>query len=280
MTSKKQVAANQANSKKSTGAKTEQGKQAVSLNAVKHGIFSSRLVMPFESADEYGQLLDGLIDSLNPTGSVEQLLVEKVAVAMWRQLRRTKAESAGIEMNRSIYKQKIRSQVQDMTSDGYSLLDVADFSPITAEGVAQVKWCKVVLAEFEKLDDDLLNDVEHIKTAPEIMKQLMSEAKEDEHATVKDYINELSGDLENWVREIADWCEKEVSKIELKKVKSKAINEALEMVQAKESSPVSNQLLIRYQAALDSELYKALAALRKQQEWRLKSGDLIESVVV
>jgi len=281
MTTEKQVKANQANSKKSTGATSEQGKNVVALNAVKHGIFSTRLIMPFESADEYGELLDGLIESLNPTGSVEQLLVEKVAVAMWRQLRLTRAESASIEMDRSIYRHKIRSQVQDLTSDSYDSLSVSDFMPPTDEDSKQVKWCKKVIKEFlDILEDDKLNDVEHIKKAPLIMEQLKEESETDECATVHEYISLLNDDLESWVRELADWCEKEVRKLEAKAVTCLAINEALKVVQAKESAPIKDQLLSRYQVALDSELYKALEALRKQQEWRLKAGDIIEAVAV
>ena len=281
MTTKKQAEANKANSKKSTGAKTEQGKQIVALNSVKHGLFSTRLIMPFESADEYGQLLDGLIDSLNPDGSVEQLLVEKVAVAMWRQLRLTRAESAGIEMSRSIYQSNIRQQVQNLTSDSYDSLSASDFKPATAEQVTQVGWCRKVIKEFrDLLEDASLNDIEHIKKSPEIMKQLVTETKQDEHDTVQEYVDTLSSNLGDWVIELVVWCEAEINKAEQKVVTGQVINAALEIVQSKESAPIKNELLIRYQVALDRELYKALEALRKQQEWRLKSGGIIEAEAV
>lgn len=265
--------ANQANSKKSTGAKTEQGKQQVALNSVKHGLFSTRLIMPFESADEYGELLDGLIESLNPTGSVELLLVEKVAVAIWRQLRLTRAESASIEMSRSVYQTDIKRQVQNLTSDGYDSLNASDLLPTTAEQITQIAECKAVLAEFELLDDEF-ESLEELKQSPEILAQLELEAKQDQCETVQEYIETLSGELDEWVRELVDWCETEINKVERKVF----INAALEIVQAKESAPIKNQLLIRYQAALDGELYKALGALRKQQEWRLNSGGLLEAV--
>jgi hypothetical protein len=37
------------------------------------------------------------------------------------------------------------------------------------------------------------------------------------------------------------------------------------------TAPIGNELLARYQAGIDNELYKAIAALRKHQEWRSKS---------
>jgi hypothetical protein len=47
-------------------------------------------------------------------------------------------------------------------------------------------------------------------------------------------------------------------------------------LRAKLTSPINNELLARYQAGIDNELYKAIEALRKQQEWRSK-GMVIEA---
>jgi len=44
MSTQKQVKANRKNSKKSTGPKTDQGKAAVSQNAVKHGLFAQSMI--------------------------------------------------------------------------------------------------------------------------------------------------------------------------------------------------------------------------------------------
>jgi hypothetical protein len=275
MTSKKQKAANRVNSKKSTGAKTEQGKQVVSINAVKHGIFSTRLIMSFESADEYGQLLDGLVESLNPKGSMEQLLVEKIAVTMWRQLRLVRAESAEIEMNRSIYRSGLRRQIGNITSD--SMIDTiyaSDLKPETADQIDNAQWCKELLAELALLEEEKLGDLEHIKQFPKIMSELESEAKENQCETVQDYLKELSGGLSVWVNDLMSWCNRESNRSDQKP----KLFEALALAQSKESSPIDNQLLMRYQTALDNELYRSLEALRRQQEWRFKGHDLLEVV--
>lgn len=112
MATEKQVKANQGNSKKSTGAKTPDGKAVVSGNALKHGLFSTRLVLGDESVNEFHQLLDDLILSLRPSGALELMLVERVASVIWRQLRLTKAESASIELERRIESEAIREEVE------------------------------------------------------------------------------------------------------------------------------------------------------------------------
>jgi hypothetical protein len=70
---------------KSTGPRTEVGKSIASRNALKHGIFSANmLVAPGESLREYDALLSGLCEHFQPVGTLEDILVEKLAVSIWR----------------------------------------------------------------------------------------------------------------------------------------------------------------------------------------------------
>ena len=36
------------------------------------------------------------------------------------------------------------------------------------------------------------------------------------------------------------------------------------------TAPIGNELLTRYQTSIDNELYRAIEALRKQQEWWIR----------
>lgn len=85
--SERQRIANIENAQQSTGPKTEAGKQASSMNSLRHGVFAKTVVMPGEDAEVYHALLTGLVDSLRPVGALEHVLVEKVAVAFWRSRR-------------------------------------------------------------------------------------------------------------------------------------------------------------------------------------------------
>jgi hypothetical protein len=100
MTTKKQIEANKSNALLSTGAVTEEGKAVVSKNAVKHGIFTQDLIISSgegkESKEEYLELLNNLIESLNPSGQMEHLLVEKIAVDFWRLRRVLRFETGSI----------------------------------------------------------------------------------------------------------------------------------------------------------------------------------------
>ena len=88
MTTEKQIEANKQNALVSTGPVTAEGKALVAQNAVKHGIFARDLIITSgdgkEDQQEYNELLDGLIASLNPKGQMECILIEKIAVDFWR----------------------------------------------------------------------------------------------------------------------------------------------------------------------------------------------------
>ena len=85
MTSDKQVAANRVNSRKSTGPRTEGGKEIAKLNAVKHGGLSPLPVLPeVETRDAWQAHLDGTLASLQPSGHLETVLAERIALILWR----------------------------------------------------------------------------------------------------------------------------------------------------------------------------------------------------
>ena len=95
MTSEKQVRANQRNARKSTGPKTPKGKEAVRLNALKHGLLAQEVLLPGEDEAALKELGDRLTDELQPVGELENLLVERIITAYWR-LRRLGRVEAGI----------------------------------------------------------------------------------------------------------------------------------------------------------------------------------------
>jgi hypothetical protein len=96
MASEKQISANQANSKRSSGPRTHQGKARASRNALKHGVLSKSLVVFSEEQQEFDDLLTNLIEAHDPFNQSEMMLVEKMAIALWKQKRLITAESAQI----------------------------------------------------------------------------------------------------------------------------------------------------------------------------------------
>jgi hypothetical protein len=78
-----QLSANRANSQLSTGAKTPEGKQTVSLNAIRHGLAGRFLILPSENPTKFRELYSGLKDEHRPATPTEHLLVEDMAQHHW-----------------------------------------------------------------------------------------------------------------------------------------------------------------------------------------------------
>ncbi len=85
-----QLAANQKNARKSTGPKTEAGKQASSLNALRHGLTAQVVVLPTDDLAAYHRFTQNFHDDLQPKGALETQLTQSLADDAWR-LNRSKA---------------------------------------------------------------------------------------------------------------------------------------------------------------------------------------------
>jgi len=73
-----------ANGAKSSGPKTDAGRQRSSQNAIKHGFTAQTIVLPNEDAAEYDQFLSTYLQHFQPDGPVELDLVHAMAAAKWR----------------------------------------------------------------------------------------------------------------------------------------------------------------------------------------------------
>jgi hypothetical protein len=84
MATLKQFEANRRNAQKSTGPKTPEGKSAVSMNALRHGLRARTVVLPGEDPTEFHQLCDDLEIEWHPQSRTEQFYVEQMAVSQWK----------------------------------------------------------------------------------------------------------------------------------------------------------------------------------------------------
>ena len=87
MATPKQIEANRRNAQKSTGPKTPEGKAAIRLNALQHGLTARVAVLPFENAEEFAGLCASLESEWQPQTPTERYHLEIMAVSRWKQAR-------------------------------------------------------------------------------------------------------------------------------------------------------------------------------------------------
>jgi hypothetical protein len=260
-----QLIANQNNAKKSTGPVTAQGKQTVSNNALKHGVFSKTLILTDEEPDEYKSLLDQLLLELHPSGLLEQTLVERIALTLWRQKRLVRAETANIESGRSA--KQIAFAVNQELELSYTSRELKESDLIPFDAM-HYEWCESLLNELDSLFEQPSLDLNKIKDiAPHVYQQLLSDAQDIALTPVK-FLQDYEQPFD-YFDSLRDYCIKEIQK----KHQHQMVSTVAKLVKSK-SVILKEKLrdsLCKYQVMLDNELYKAMKALRDAQEWRMNS---------
>jgi hypothetical protein len=126
MTSEKKAEANRRNALRSTGPKTPEGKAAVRLNALKHGLLSQEILLPGEDEEALMELGERLRDELQPVGELENLLVDRIIASYWR-LRRLGRVEAGIFAWERLEEQ---AEQAEREAHGYELDEVAAYGRV------------------------------------------------------------------------------------------------------------------------------------------------------
>lgn len=94
--SEKQLEANRKNAKLG-GVKTEEGKKASKLNALKHGLLSREVLIDGENEQDLVELGKRLRVELKPIGELESALADRVVANLWRLKRTMRIEREMLE---------------------------------------------------------------------------------------------------------------------------------------------------------------------------------------
>jgi hypothetical protein len=84
MTSLRQIESNHRNAQRSTGPKTEAGKQRSSQNAVRHGLTAETVIELLEDPKDYKAFEQAITADYDAETAVERELVLRLASLLWR----------------------------------------------------------------------------------------------------------------------------------------------------------------------------------------------------
>jgi hypothetical protein len=98
MTSYKQIEANRRNALKSTGPRTEAGKQVSRRNAVRRGLTAETVISGLEASEDYKTFEAAITADYDAQSAVERELVLRLASVLWRLRRATTMETGLFEI--------------------------------------------------------------------------------------------------------------------------------------------------------------------------------------
>jgi hypothetical protein len=142
MTTKAQTRANRRNALKSTGPRTNEGKAAVSKNAVKHGLLARQDVIASESQADFDLYRDQILDELTPVSPMEAMLAERIVTLSWRLKRVCRIQNLTIDV---LNAPKPLSPLAKLTN---SLVFKGQAPPCPAESNPHLATARLAIKDF------------------------------------------------------------------------------------------------------------------------------------
>jgi hypothetical protein len=103
------AAVNNANAQKSTGPRTEAGKQRSKMNAFRHGLTGQTVVLPTEDHSAYERHSQSFLDEYHPQGATETQLAQSLIDTSWRLNRAATIETNLFSLGITEMKDRIRA---------------------------------------------------------------------------------------------------------------------------------------------------------------------------
>lgn len=280
--------ANRKNALKSTGPKTPEGKAKIRLNALKHGLLASEAVIldgdGKEDPDRCQALLDALVTAAAPQGPVEEMLVERIAVCYWRLCRACRCEIGLLRADLDSYQAAFYEE-KDWQGSRLHYTD-AEIAQQIAEHQERIRFWKEDKVKFnammkagksleetygweENWDYLFQRVVDDLEAAGQEAEQLGT--PQQIHQALKSALGWSDADI--WQALLAA-CDDGIvdDRAEITKHQQEMVKNALalEVVRLRQSIPASEDMdrLLRYETAIERQLYRALAQLERLQRQR------------
>ncbi|HTS17482.1 MAG TPA: hypothetical protein VMP11_07910 [Verrucomicrobiae bacterium] len=283
-TSARQMKSNRENCRKSTGPKTVTGKANSRLNAVKHGMLSSQVVVRGlqvrERTKDFQEMRDRLWEELAPVGTMEEMLVDRIVTAHWRMRRALTAEAGEIvlSVDGGHWKREkrgperfrgllggLRDPIMEMaqSASGLSYL-MSRFGDLRRDIEKAGEVTEAAMDRFRSRFGELENSF--TREMAELRKELMENPAGLSAEALKDEIRErvlgrIQGRLNLYELLIRD-CEKREENEEDARQSAEVL-----------PSPEALDKILRYEGTMERQLYRAMNQLERLQ--RRRNGEVV-----
>lgn len=265
--------------KRSGGPKTEEGKAVASANSIKTGAYSSLVVLPNESSEDFQKLMNEFFLSLSPQGIVEEAIVQDLVAITWRKMRLDDLQRSAEERILSKPLRAIDINVEFRIDNEYDWL-IQDISVLTEDLYQEsIKHLKYIhrLSDYGISKDDFyelpktntllyslivdlaLKEFDYIDDPNPQPEQLMRLTKEYWDGETEPFVHYAMRAIKGHAKQI-QWAYHHLDEIQT----------AIRLVREKRLLGMLQEVgLMRARDEMGRAFSKGLAELRKQQQWRL-----------
>ncbi len=266
--SKAQIKANRENAKRSTGPTTVEGKLKVSQNAITHGIFANKPLLPHENEQEFAALTQDITAVFPPVDAIAATLVERIIMTAWRQKRLRAAEAAKLQI--SMMPEILVEEVSDLLKLTYPKRLSANH--ISEEQENAFQYWRAVAEEFESINIPAVpgNLAQISVETPHVFKELKQKGLKSalSYDVFMKSPTEIIKTLEEIKKDATD-------KIAVHTINHTGYKIAQKLNQSK-LIPDADKLsfLVKYQVQLDTDLYRAIDAYKEHIAWRKENIEI------
>jgi hypothetical protein len=278
-TSVKQIEANRSNALKSTGPRTGHGKAFSRMNALKHGMLAREVVLRGhhneEQEREFHAIYGRYWDYYAPEGPLEEMLVERIATSYWRlhrviiaergeitgsveQTRREREEVTPLQLQVMLQTGRAESSVHGLVYLQHILRRVRD--AVQKEGqltvVAEERVADAFAGEPNAISIGLRKAQEAARSGAEGLSEEAVQTKERELV-----LSFVESELARCQAKFAGVAEQEEHETQAR--------EAAALL----PEPAVAEKIMRYEASLERQLYRAMNQLERLQ--RLRKGEAV-----
>lgn len=276
MASDAQIQANQENAKKSTGPKTVEGKQRSSMNATTHGIFAQIPILPGEDRELFNAIADGINQTYKPRDAMEVILVERITVASFRQIRLREAEAAHIKINMS--EERLLDSINVALQIPF--LERFTFDHLSPEREEYYQVFLKVIGEIKAQGDLYLDfSIEMIESKMPLTFIFLKEKSKGFKMTWEEFITR-PGSIQLAMKEVKEGITKY---LETNKFAHTAFH-LLEEIKITQRLPkgIDMDRFNKYQTQFDTDLYRAMNQFERYRQSKAKiiEGEVIEEVTL
>ncbi len=266
-----QIKANKENAQKSTGPTSIEGKKKSSMNAVTHGIFSNIAILPGEDEAFIQKLREDILATYQPQDTMERCLVDRIYIAMMRQVRLCQAEAAKLRMSMrpeiladSLFQILRHSTIRRFKGDDLSDEMESNYQ-FYLEVIEELKPYPLIdnLPSLGLIERNMYKTFLLLKNKANDYQMSWEKFREDLNQIMK-ALREIKKEANNYVASNKD---------------IHVAHGLLEDMQIIHRIPhgVDITLMTKYQVQLDNDLYRAMDVLKKYRENKAKliEGELV-----
>ncbi len=275
MTTEAQIKANQENAQKSTGPTSIEGKQRSSMNAIAHGIFAKIPLLPGENEEQFKILREDLIKTYQPIDAMEMHLVQRIYLGLIRQQRLQEAEAAKlkISMMPEVLAVSVNQILKASTKREYSAEDLSNRT------IESYRYYEAAMKEIEASQFETAEvPIETIEKNMPYTLPLLKEKFKKYYTSSWSYAIERPGVIKDLLDKVRFYIHGQLAVLKRNLVGMNLFDDLKIIHRIPQGNDMA--ILSKYQVQLDTDLYRAMGALRdyRNNMAKLIDGEVIEDM--